>query len=101
MTSAVWGKHKDTGLKMLHIKNTCLNFSFLSDIGAWSSIEKLRCKPFHRMQVWDACSDSMITFNHPDLVQEIAYIVENDVTVSAITEQLDKLQNVEVKYKTG
>lgn len=75
--------------------------SLLSDIGAWSSIAKLRCKPFHRMQVWDACSDSMITFNHPDLVQEIAYIVENDVTVSAITEQLDKLQNVEVKYKTG
>lgn len=53
------------------------------------------------MQVWDACSDSMITFNHPDLVQELAYIVENDVTVSALTEQLNNLHNVEVKYETG
>lgn len=75
----------------------------LSGIGAWSTIEKLRCKPFHRMQVWDACSDSLIAFNHPDLIQELAYIVENNVTISALTEQLEHLKqgNVDVWYETG
>uniref|UniRef100_A0A3Q3A1P8 Coenzyme Q6, monooxygenase n=1 Tax=Kryptolebias marmoratus TaxID=37003 RepID=A0A3Q3A1P8_KRYMA len=51
--------------------------------------------------VWDACSDALITFDKEDLLDEMAYIVENDIVVTAITKQLDTLSdNVQVKYKS-
>lgn len=75
--------------------------TLLSGIGAWEHITKMRCKPYKRMQVWDACSDALITFDKEDLLDEMAYIVENDVIVAAITRQLDTLpENVQVKYKS-
>ena len=62
---------------------------------------KRRVKPFCRMQVWDACSDAVITFNHEDLSQNLAYIVENDVTIAGLSQQLDKLTSrVRVNYET-
>ncbi|KAG7275431.1 hypothetical protein CRUP_033164 [Coryphaenoides rupestris] len=52
-------------------------------------------------RVWDACSDALITFDKEDLQGEMAYIVENDVVVAALTRQLDSLPgNVEVKYRS-
>lgn len=46
-----------------------------------------RCLP----QVWDACSDALITFDKENFEDEMAYIVENDVVVAALTRQLDTL----------
>ena len=40
------------------------------------------------MQVWDACSEAIITFEKDDL-DDMGYIVENDVVMSAVTKQLD------------
>ncbi|XP_013868457.1 ubiquinone biosynthesis monooxygenase COQ6, mitochondrial [Austrofundulus limnaeus] len=75
--------------------------TLLSGIGAWEHIMKMRCKPYTRLQVWDACSDALITFDKEDLLDEMAYIVENDIVVAAITKQLDALSdNVHVKYKS-
>lgn len=75
--------------------------TLLSGIGAWEHITKMRCKPYKRMQVWDACSDALITFDKEDLLDEMAYIVENDIIVAAITRELDTLpENVQVKYKS-
>ncbi|KAF7201877.1 ubiquinone biosynthesis monooxygenase COQ6, mitochondrial [Nothobranchius furzeri] len=75
--------------------------TLLSGIGAWEHITKMRCKPYKRMQVWDACSDALITFDKEDLLDEMAYIVENDIIVAAITKQLDTLpDNVQVKYRS-
>ncbi|XP_005797766.1 ubiquinone biosynthesis monooxygenase COQ6, mitochondrial [Xiphophorus maculatus] len=75
--------------------------TLLSGIGAWEQVTRMRCKPYKRMQVWDACSDALITFDKEDLLDEMAYIVENDVVVAAITRQLDAMpENVQVKYKT-
>ncbi|KAK0136395.1 Ubiquinone biosynthesis monooxygenase COQ6, mitochondrial [Merluccius polli] len=70
-------------------------------IGAWDHITKMRCKPYQKMQVWDACSDALITFDKENLQDEMAYIVENDVVVAALTRQLDSLpDNVKVKYRS-
>ncbi|MED6271253.1 putative ubiquinone biosynthesis monooxygenase, partial [Characodon lateralis] len=75
--------------------------TLLSGIGAWEHITRMRYKPYKRMQVWDACSDALITFDKEDLLDEMAYIVENDIVVAAITRQLDTMpENVQVKYKS-
>ncbi|XP_041827959.1 ubiquinone biosynthesis monooxygenase COQ6, mitochondrial [Melanotaenia boesemani] len=75
--------------------------TLLSGIGAWEHITQMRCKPYKRMQVWDACSDALITFDKENLQDEMAYIVENDIVVAAITKQLDTLSdNVQVKYRS-
>ncbi|KAG7509918.1 ubiquinone biosynthesis monooxygenase COQ6, mitochondrial [Solea senegalensis] len=75
--------------------------TLLSSIGAWEQITKMRCKPYQRMQVWDACSDALITFDKENLQDEMAYIVENDIVVAALTKQLDSLSdNVQVKYRS-
>uniref|UniRef100_A0A7N8YPC5 Ubiquinone biosynthesis monooxygenase COQ6, mitochondrial n=1 Tax=Mastacembelus armatus TaxID=205130 RepID=A0A7N8YPC5_9TELE len=75
--------------------------TLLSGIGAWEQITKMRCKPYKKMQVWDACSDALITFDKENLEDEMAYIVENDIVVAALTKQLDSLSdNVQVKYRS-
>ncbi len=62
---------------------------------------KLRVKPFCRMQVWDACSDAVITMNNEDMSDALAHIVENNVTIMALSKQVEKLSsNVQVNYKT-
>lgn len=38
--------------------------------------------------MWDSCSEAMIIFEKDDL-DDIGYIVENDVIMSALTKQLD------------
>lgn len=42
-------------------------------------------------QVWEACSDAMITFSHDDMVENIAYIVENDVLLAAVNREIQEL----------
>ncbi|XP_041810092.1 ubiquinone biosynthesis monooxygenase COQ6, mitochondrial [Chelmon rostratus] len=75
--------------------------TILSNIGAWEHIANMRCKPYKKMQVWDACSDALITFDKENLQDEMAYIVENDIVVAALTKQLDSLSdNVQVKYRS-
>ncbi|KAF3844818.1 hypothetical protein F7725_007981 [Dissostichus mawsoni] len=75
--------------------------SFLTGIGAWHHITQMRCKPYKKMQVWDACSDALITFDKDNLEDEMAYIVENDIAVAALTKQLDSLSdNVRVQYRS-
>lgn len=50
------------------------------------------------MQVWDACSEAIITFEKDDL-DDMGYIVENDVIMAALTKQLDAVADrVEVFY---
>lgn len=75
--------------------------TLLSSIGAWDQITQMRCKPYKKMQVWDACSDALITFDKENFEDEMAYIVENDVVVAALTRQLDTLpDNVQVRYRS-
>ncbi|CAL1529407.1 unnamed protein product [Lymnaea stagnalis] len=73
----------------------------LSSFGAWQEIEAMRCHSVSRMQVWESCADSMITFNNQDMSESLAYIVENDVILAAIMRSLKRMSDkVEVRYKT-
>ncbi|XP_055603260.1 ubiquinone biosynthesis monooxygenase COQ6, mitochondrial [Uranotaenia lowii] len=70
----------------------------MQSIGAWQQIESVRAKPVLKMQVWDACSDALITFNYDDLSENIAWIVENDVLLGSVYQQLEQVKNVEIRY---
>ena len=102
--------------------------SLLSRLGAWDHIEKARYGSVRKMQVrileslpikfifyynsngimyyiyhqvWDACSDATITFGKPDLSEEIAHVVENDLILSSITRETSKIASrLEVRYQT-
>ncbi|XP_033105378.1 ubiquinone biosynthesis monooxygenase COQ6, mitochondrial-like [Anneissia japonica] len=71
----------------------------MEKIDAWQHIQEIRTKSVCRMQVWDACSDALITFDQGDLTISVAHIVENDVTLRALSKQLEKTK-VEVQYNT-
>ncbi|XP_067848112.1 ubiquinone biosynthesis monooxygenase COQ6, mitochondrial [Heptranchias perlo] len=62
--------------------------AFLNRFGAWDHICNMRYKPFKRMQVWDECSDAIITFDKADLLEDMGFVVENDVVLSALSKQL-------------
>ena len=56
---------------------------------------------YFALQVWDACSDAILTFNKEDLLEDLAFIVENDVILNGIYHQLDKITDrVEVRYES-
>ncbi|XP_045167688.1 ubiquinone biosynthesis monooxygenase COQ6, mitochondrial-like [Mercenaria mercenaria] len=73
----------------------------LEKCDVWSEIEEMRCQKVLRMQVWESCSNSLITFNQEDMADELAYVAENDVIQEALTRNLDTIQDrVEVMYNT-
>uniref|UniRef100_A0A8C5PMX2 Ubiquinone biosynthesis monooxygenase COQ6, mitochondrial n=1 Tax=Leptobrachium leishanense TaxID=445787 RepID=A0A8C5PMX2_9ANUR len=68
--------------------------------GAWEHVSAMRMKPFKRMQVWDACSDALITFDK-DGMEDMGHVVENDVVIAALTQQLRAMSDrVEVLYRS-
>ena len=46
-------------------------------------------------QVWESCSDAMITFGDENSEEVVAHIVENDVTLHSLKENLPK--HIEVR----
>jgi len=59
----------------------------------------MRCHPIIRMQVWESCSDSLITFNQEDMNENLATMAENDVIQAAIFKALTAMgDRVEVRY---
>ena len=53
------------------------------------------------LKIWESCSNSLITFNHEDMSEQMAYVVENDIILEAITRRLERLSDrVEVLYNT-
>ncbi|KAM5129711.1 ubiquinone biosynthesis monooxygenase COQ6, mitochondrial [Mantella aurantiaca] len=74
--------------------------SFLASFGAWDHICAMRARPYKRMQVWDACSDALITFDK-DGLEDMGYIIENDVITAALTKQLDAMSDrIDVLYRS-
>ncbi|XP_038621605.1 ubiquinone biosynthesis monooxygenase COQ6, mitochondrial isoform X1 [Tachyglossus aculeatus] len=71
---------------------------FLASFGAWEHICATRCKAFRRMQVWDGCSEALITFDRDEL-DAMGYIVENDVIMAALARRLEAVADrVDVQY---
>lgn len=52
---------------------------------------------FDFVQVWDGTSDALITFNRPDFIDDVAYIVENDVLLHAIEKEIEQNVNVTIQ----
>ncbi|KAF4532354.1 hypothetical protein B566_EDAN003658 [Ephemera danica] len=71
----------------------------LKQIGAWQYIEATRLCQVKKMQVWEATSDSVISFNNPQLEKPVAYIVENDVLLDAVSRQLS-CTKIQVQYNS-
>ncbi|XP_046372981.2 ubiquinone biosynthesis monooxygenase COQ6, mitochondrial-like [Haliotis rufescens] len=75
--------------------------NFFNSFGGWDEILQMRCQPVRRMQVWESCSDSMITFNNDDMAEPLAYIVENDIILAALMQRLSEVgDRVEIRYRT-
>lgn len=59
--------------------------------------------PYVIFQVWDACSDAMISFSSSEMMDDdVAYIVENDVLLHAINSELSATnnKNLTINYKS-
>ncbi|XP_050353848.1 ubiquinone biosynthesis monooxygenase COQ6, mitochondrial [Nymphalis io] len=74
--------------------------SFMNSLEVWQHVEKMRLQPVRHMQVWDACSDALISFCSSDILDDdITYIVENDVLLESINKELkSSIKNVEIVY---
>merc|ERR1719376_1195663 len=78
--------------------------TFLSKIGAWQHVLDMdRCHGFTRMFVWDECSPANIEFNSSSddvtgTESVLGHMVENDVTVEALTRVMKDLPNLQVVY---
>lgn len=77
------------------------NIQFLKDQGVWQHVP--RSQTVERMQVWDACSDSAITFNKTDADDPspgICDITENVMLISAAMRALTQT-NVDIKFNAS
>ncbi|XP_052744046.1 ubiquinone biosynthesis monooxygenase COQ6, mitochondrial [Bicyclus anynana] len=75
--------------------------SLMNSIDVWPHVENMRLQPVRHMQVWDACSEALISFSSSDILDDdVAYIVENDVLLEAINKELksNAIQNVDIVY---
>nr|CAH7763763.1 unnamed protein product [Callosobruchus chinensis] len=75
-------------------------YKLLNDINAWQHIKNTRYATVKRLQVWDAVSDACITFGDDNAVEDISYIVENDLLLDAVSKELKPISNLEVFYNT-
>ena len=50
---------------------------------------------FVSLQVWESCSDAAISFGGEEQEGPLAHVVENDLTVSALT-KVEKFLEVEI-----
>jgi len=64
-------------------------------------MKAIRVQKVARMQVWDACSESLIAFDQENQSNDnfLAYIVENDVIQSCLLERL-KQSNVDLRLNS-
>jgi ubiquinone biosynthesis monooxygenase Coq6 len=74
------------------------SINLFQTLGAWDLMKSIRVQEVARMQVWDACSESLITFDR-DNQDSLAYIVENDVIQSSLLERLKQF-NIEIRLNS-
>ncbi|XP_066148540.1 ubiquinone biosynthesis monooxygenase COQ6, mitochondrial [Euwallacea fornicatus] len=71
----------------------------LNQIGAWNFIEKNRFATVKKLQVWDALSDTSITFETPHNTETVSYIVENDLLSASVREEAKKCENLDMRFE--
>jgi len=76
---------------------TCASQQFLKYLGVWKHMQALRVSPYSDMDVWDGEGSGRVHFSAAELHEpELGHIVENRVTVAALTEALKQRDNVEL-----
>jgi len=74
------------------------SIQLLKRLGAWKIIDEHRHNDVRKMKIWDACSDSAITFSNDD-GSPLSSIVENDLVQAALNQVLEGCtQNVTIIY---
>ena len=74
---------------------TCASQKIFESIGAWETMQAQRVSPYQEMRVWDATGNGAIHFDSADLgVPLLGHIVENRVTLFALHQQLEALDNI-------
>jgi len=69
----------------------------LIEAGAWDDIIAMRASPYEAMDVWDEAGDGNVRFEAAELGEpDLGHIVENVVTQRAVTDALNKLDNVDL-----
>ncbi|XP_013184452.2 ubiquinone biosynthesis monooxygenase COQ6, mitochondrial [Amyelois transitella] len=75
--------------------------TLMNSLDIWEHVEKMRLQPVRNMQVWDACSDALISFSSSEMLEDdVAYIVENDLLLHAVNTELSSpsVKNVNIVY---
>ncbi|XP_034243603.1 ubiquinone biosynthesis monooxygenase COQ6, mitochondrial [Thrips palmi] len=67
-------------------------------LSIWEDIRGHRVQEVRKMQVWETCSDSLITFSEDDLSNPVAYIIENDLMMWALSKCNENIPNSSVRY---
>lgn len=74
---------------------TCASQKILESVGAWPVMREQRISPYREMRVWDATGTGAIHFDSAELgTPLLGHIVENRVTLFALHQQLQALDNV-------
>lgn len=69
--------------------------TLLQSVGAWQQVEARRLCPYTDMQVWDADGTARIAFDSSEIQEHnLGHIVENKLLVSALSDCLDRTENV-------
>ncbi len=91
-----WSEQDPYGLRVSAIN--LASSQLLSDIGVWDSVLNMRAYPYHSMHVWEANSDTQITFSSKETSHaSLGTIVENNVLLTALEQQVEKITTVK-KY---
>ncbi|XP_044745342.1 ubiquinone biosynthesis monooxygenase COQ6, mitochondrial [Coccinella septempunctata] len=70
-------------------------YNLLNEIGVWRHIQSSRYGTVKRMQIWEANSEAVINFKGDYSDENLAYIVENDLTLHSVYKELEN-SNVSV-----
>jgi len=73
--------------------------SFLTDLGVWSRITRMRAGPYTDMRVWDGEGTGRIHFSADEFdAPVLGNIVENRVTVNALIDELAGHSNLSLQW---
>jgi len=75
--------------------------NFLKNLNAWHEIQNHRATPYNHMHVWDASGNGEIHFDAAEVGEpNLGYIIENNLIINSLYNQLQKHENIIIKYNT-
>jgi 2-polyprenylphenol 6-hydroxylase len=70
--------------------------AFFENVGAWDDMARRRVSPVREMRVWSGEGQGAIHFNAAEIGEPcLAYIIENSVIQTALTERLHRFTNIQ------